>query len=404
MDTYEEVRAWLFEQLPNYQKQGATAYKPGLEKMESFMAYLGDPHKAFKSIHVAGTNGKGSTSHMICSVLMEAGYKTGLYTSPHLKDFPERIRINGSEIETSFVVAFVQKHQVYFIEAELSFFELTVGMCFEYFKEQQIEIAVVEVGLGGRLDATNVIHPIVSVITNIGIDHTQFLGDTLALIAEEKAGIIKKEIPVVIGETQIETFDVFTQKAKLLEAPIQWADTLEITPYETDLLGAYQAKNMKTAIAALRSLKLDRLIDKHVRTGLLKVASNTHLKGRWQVIGTQPLTIADVTHNAAGFSYVIDQIKNTLHENLHLVLGFVKDKEIEEIFRMLPKHATYYFCAPKINRAEDISTLVRLAEKNNLRSKTFESVAIACKSAAKNAGKSDLIYIGGSTFVISEIL
>ena len=309
MDTYEEVRTWLFEQLPNYQKQGATAYKPGLEKMESFMAYLGDPHKAFKSIHVAGTNGKGSTSHMICSVLMEAGYKTGLYTSPHLKDFPERIRINGSEIETSFIVAFVQKHQVYFIEAELSFFELTVGMCFEYFKEQQIEIAVVEVGLGGRLDATNVIHPILSVITNIGIDHTQFLGDTLALIAEEKAGIIKKEIPVVIGETQIETFDVFTQKAKLLEVPIQWADTLEITPYETDLLGAYQAKNMKTTIAALRSLKLDRLIDKHVRTGLLKVASNTHLKGRWQVIGTQPLTIADVTHNAAGFSYVIDQIK-----------------------------------------------------------------------------------------------
>ena len=366
MKTYEEVRAWLYEQLPMYQKEGAVAYKPGLEKMEAFMTYLGDPHKAFKSIHVAGTNGKGSTSHMITSVLMEAGYKVGLYTSPHLKDFPERIRINGIEIDIAFIVAFVQKHQAFFITVDLSFFELTVGMCFSYFKEKQVEIAVVEVGLGGRLDATNVINPILSVITNIGMDHTQFLGNTLEAIAYEKAGIIKKAIPVVIGETQVETTQVFKQTAKRLDASILWADQSEAYQYKTDLLGAYQLNNVQTAVAVLKNIQLYMIQEEHIQVGLLKVAANTGLKGRWQIIGEQPMVVADVTHNASGFAYVVQQIKSTPHENLHLVLGFVKEKDIIKIFEILPKQATYYFCAPNIGRAEDVSILIQLAKKYKL--------------------------------------
>lgn len=404
MNTYEEIRTWLYEQLPMYQRQGASAYKPGLEKMEAFMGHLGDPHKEFSSIHVAGTNGKGSTAHMITSVLMEAGYKVGLYTSPHLKDFSERIRINGIAIETAFVVSFVQEHKAYFLEAQLSFFELTVGMSFAYFKEQQIDFAVVEVGLGGRLDATNVISPILAVITNIGFDHTQFLGNTLEAIAGEKAGIIKKNIPVVIGETQEETTTVFKTIADELKAPIVWADTVEVKPYQTDLNGLYQKKNKHTAIVALQTLHLDQLHEEHIRIGLQQVVSNTHLQGRWQMLDKNPLVVADVTHNAAGFAFVIEQIKQTTFHKLHLVLGFVKDKNLELILSLLPQNATYYFCVPNIGRAEEISVLMNLAEKYTLNANAFESVEIAYKSAAKNAEYNDFIYVGGSTFVVAEIL
>ena len=387
-----------------YQRQGTSAYKPGLEKMHAFMSYLGNPHKEFSSIHIAGTNGKGSTAHMITSVLMEAGYKVGLYTSPHLKDFSERIRINGLAIETTFVVSFVQEHKAYFLEAQLSFFELTVGMSFAYFKEQQIDFAVVEVGLGGRLDATNIISPILSVITNIGFDHTQFLGDTLEAIAGEKAGIIKKNIPVVIGETQEETTAVFKAIASDLKAPINWADKAEVKPYKTDLNGQYQEINRQTAVVAIQTLHLDQLHEEHMRIGLQKIVANTQLQGRWQMLDKNPLVVADVTHNAAGFTYVIDQIKQTTFEKLHLVLGFVKDKNLELIFSLLPRDATYYFCAPNIGRAEEISVLMKLAEKYSLNADAFDSVDIAYKSATKNAEYNDFIYVGGSTFVVAEIL
>ena len=404
MNTYEQVRAWLYEQLPMYQRQGASAYKPGLEKMYAFMTYLGNPHQAFSSIHVAGTNGKGSTGHMITSVLMEAGYAVGLYTSPHLKDFSERIRINGIAIETTFVVSFVQEHKDYFLEAQLSFFELTVGMSFAYFKEQQIDFAIVEVGLGGRLDATNIISPIIAVITNIGFDHMQFLGDTLEAIAIEKAGIIKKNIPVVIGETQEETTAVFKTTANDLKASVTWADTVEVKKYQTDLNGLYQEMNKQTAVVALQTLHLDQLQEEHIRIGLQKVVSNTHLQGRWQMLDKDPLIVADVTHNAAGFAYVIDQINQTTYDKLHLVLGFVKDKNLELIFSLLPRDAAYYFCAPNIGRAEDTSVLMKLAEKYTLNAAAFESVDIAYKSATKNAEYNDFIYVGGSTFVVAEIL
>ncbi len=404
MDTYEDVRAWLYKQLPMYQRQGASAYKPGLEKMQAFMAYLGNPHQAFSSVHVAGTNGKGSTAHMITSVLMEAGYTVGLYTSPHLKDFSERIRINGIAIETTFVVSFVQEHKDYFLEAQLSFFELTVGMSFAYFKEQQIDFAIVEVGLGGRLDATNIISPVLAVITNIGFDHIQFLGDTLEAIAGEKAGIIKKNIPVVIGETQEETTAVFKATASNLRAPIIWADAVEVKPYPTDLTGLYQKKNIQTTVVALQTLNLDQLNEAHIRLGLQKVVSNTHLQGRWQVIDNNPLVVADVTHNAAGFAYVIEQIKQTPYDKLHLVLGFVQDKDLELIFSQLPRDASYYFCAPNMGRAEEVSVLMKLAEKYTLIAEAFNSVDLAYKSAAKNADNSDFIYVGGSTFVVAEIL
>ena len=404
MDTYEDVRAWLYKQLPMYQRQGASAYKPGLEKMQAFMAYLGNPHQAFSSVHVAGTNGKGSTAHMITSVLMEAGYTVGLYTSPHLKDFSERIRINGIAIETTFVVSFVQEHKDYFLEAQLSFFELTVGMSFAYFKEQQIDFAIVEVGLGGRLDATNIISPVLAVITNIGFDHTQFLGDTLEAIAGEKAGIIKKNIPVVIGETQEETTAVFKATASNLMAPIIWADAVEVKPFPTDLTGLYQKKNIQTTVVALQTLNLDQLNEAHIRLGLQKVVSNTHLQGRWQILDNNPLVVADVTHNAAGFAYVIEQIKQTPYDKLHLVLGFVQYKDLELIFSQLPRDASYYFCAPNMVRAEEVSVLMKLAEKYTLIAEVFNSVDLAYKSAAKNADNSDFIYVGGSTFVVAEIL
>ena len=404
MDTYEDVRAWLYKQLPMYQRQGASAYKPGLEKMQAFMAYLGNPHQAFSSVHVAGTNGKGSTAHMITSVLMEAGYTVGLYTSPHLKDFSERIRINGIAIETTFVVSFVQENKDYFLKAQLSFFELTVGMSFAYFKEQQIDFAIVEVGLGGRLDATNIISPLLAVITNIGFDHTQFLGDTLEAIAGEKAGIIKKNIPVVIGETQEETTAVFKTTASNLTAPIIWADAVEVKPYPTDLTGLYQKKNIQTTVVALQTLNLDQLNEAHIRLGLQKVVSNTHLQGRWQVLDNNPLVVADVTHNAAGFAYVFEQIKQTPYDKLHLVLGFVQDKDLDLIFSQLPRDASYYFCAPNMGRAEEVSVLMKLAEKYTLNAEAFNSVDLAYKSAAKNADYSDFIYVGGSTFVVAEIL
>jgi dihydrofolate synthase/folylpolyglutamate synthase len=404
LDTYEEVRDWLYEQLPAYQKKGSSAYKPGLENIERFLDYLGNPHQDFLSIHIAGTNGKGSTAHMINSVLMEANYKVGLYTSPHLKDFTERIRINGIAIEEGYVVEFINKHKSYFVEAKLSFFELTVGMSFTYFKDQNIDVAVVEVGLGGRLDATNVITPILSVITNIGFDHTQFLGNTLSSIAKEKAGIIKKRIPVVIGETQHEIVSVFKNKSKTLNAPIYWADQLHQKKYKSDLVGLYQSKNIQTTKVVFDVLELEGITTEHIELGLQKVVFNTGLKGRWQQLQTSPTIIADVTHNESGFRYVVDQIEKMKYNRIHFVLGFVKDKDLSSIFNILPKEAIYYISTPNISRAEKISMVMQLAKKNKLNVSSFDTIDKAYKSACNNSEKEDIIYVGGSTFVVAEIL
>lgn len=404
MNTYEEVRNWIFRQLPVYQNQGVSAYKPNLNKMFAFMDYLDNPQKALSIIHVAGTNGKGSTSHMITSILMEAGYKVGLYTSPHLKDFTERVRINGVEIEQNYIVDFVKKNHTYFVKAELSFFELTVGLAFTYFKDMQVDIAVIEVGLGGRLDATNVVLPILSIITNIGMDHTQFLGNTLQEIAREKAGIIKEKVPVVIGETQEETTQVFKKIATHLNTPIIWADQEKQVFYDSDLKGSYQKKNILTAVVSLKTLRMDRVKEKHIKQGLLKVETNTGLKGRWQTLGKNPLIIADVTHNVEGFAYVIEEFAKIKYKSLHIILGIVKEKDLDSIFDQLPKHAKYYFCAPDSIRARKVSDLMTLSKQYGFKAKEYISVEMAYKSAVENAKKEDFIYIGGSTFVVSEIL
>ena len=313
----------MLDQLPMYQHKGKQAYRPDLSRMEAFCSHLNSPEKKIKTLHIAGTNGKGSTAHMIASVLQEAGYRVGLYTSPHLKDFRERIKINGVFIKKDYIVKFIQSHRNYFNATSLSFFEMTVGMAFSYFFDQKIDYAVIEVGMGGRLDGTNLIHPELSIITNIGFDHTQFLGNTLTEIANEKAGIIKSKTPLVIGETQAQTKEVFIERAKMLNSPIIFADQQKTVGFNSDLKGSYQMKNIQTASIALIELNVDPKI---IKSGLKKVISNTGIQGRWQILGNNPLTIADVAHNQEGLDYVIPQIKSQPYNKLHLVLGFVKDK------------------------------------------------------------------------------
>jgi len=387
-----------------YQQKGAVAYRPDLSRMQDFCDYLGNPEKKIKSVHVAGTNGKGSTSHMIASVLQESGFKVGLYTSPHLKDFRERIKINGSLISKEYIVDFVSKHKPYFFDHSLSFFEMTVGLAFCYFEESQVDVAVVEVGMGGRLDGTNLLTPEVSVITNIGFDHMQFLGNNLAEIAAEKAGIIKEGISVVIGETHPETKAVFEKVAKQLNAPISFADQEQIENHESDLKGSYQFNNIKTAVIALETLKSFEIKTYKIRQGLSKVILNTGLQGRWQVLGDAPKVIADVAHNKEGLKYVIPQISTTPHENLHLVLGFVNDKSVAEILSLFPTTAYYYLTQPEVPRAFPLENLALIATNLKLNFQSYYSVKEALFNAKANAKPEDLIYVGGSTFVIAEIL
>lgn len=405
MHTYDEVTQWLFSQTPVFQNQGATAYKPGLAKMKTFAAKLGNPHHRYPSLHIAGTNGKGSTSHIIASSLQEMGYKVGLYTSPHLLDFSERIRINGQVIEEDFVIDFVQENKSFFLSEQLSFFEITVGMAFAYFAEKQVDYAVIEVGLGGRLDATNIISPQLAVITNIGLDHTEFLGNSLAQIAFEKAGVIKDNIPVVIGEIQTETLPVFKAQAKEKKAPLYFAEKTLLPEFSLDLMGSYQENNKRTAYKALQVLlEVDELPQKAIE-GFAKVTKNTGLRGRWELINQQPEIIADVTHNAEGFKTVAQQLRQKKsEEELHLVLGFVKGKKMEPIFSLLPKNAQYYFCAPSIPRALAVEELVRIAENHKLNTRAYSSPAIALEAAKQAAKSTDLVYVGGSTFVVAEIL
>ena len=401
--TYQETVQWMFSQLPMYQRQGKTAFKKDLTNIIAFAAELENPEQKFKSIHVAGTNGKGSTSHMIASILQAAGYKVGLYTSPHLKSFTERIRINGNEIPEDYVVSFILKHKNFLEKQGLSFFEMTVGLAFDYFASAQVEIAVIEVGLGGRLDSTNIISPEVSVITNIGWDHMDMLGDTLPKIAFEKAGIIKPNIPVVIGERQDEVESVFLEKAKDCNSEISFASDSEFE-YQTALLGDYQQKNTKTAVKAIQKLEAFDISEEQISNGLQNVVANTNLKGRWQILNLEPKVICDTAHNREGLEMVMHQLKHESFDKFHIVLGVVSDKKLESILPLFPKEATYYFCKPDVPRGLGASLLQDKANSFNLRGDVFSSVNEAYRTALKNASKKDVIYIGGSTFVVAEVV
>jgi dihydrofolate synthase/folylpolyglutamate synthase len=403
---YQETTNWMFNQLPMYQLQGASAYKKDLTNVNLLADHLDNPQKKLKCIHVAGTNGKGSTSHMLASILQEAGYKVGLYTSPHLKDFRERIKINGAEISEAFVCEFIEQHKSFFESNDMSFFEMSVGLAFDYFAKEKVDIAIIEVGLGGRLDATNIIRPLVSLITNIGIDHVQFLGNTLESIATEKAGIIKPETPVVIGEYTPETLPVFLATAAANKAEIYFASDLISETYPSDLLGDYQTHNKKAVVQTLKILNEQtdfKVSAENIKSGLLHVVKNTGLLGRWQQLGENPKVICDTAHNKNGLEIVLNQIQKETFNHLHIVLGVVNDKELDEVLPLFPQNATYYFCKPNIPRGLEASLLQEKALQFSLIGNTYNSVIEAYTTAKKNAVEDDFIYIGGSTFVVAEL-
>lgn len=413
-----------------FHRVGKAAYKANLDNTLALDKYFGHPHRNFKTIHIAGTNGKGSVSHCLASVLQTAGYKTGLYTSPHLKDFRERIRINGISIPENDVVKFIENHAQILNKIQPSFFEMTVAMAFDYFTTQKVDIAIIEVGLGGRLDSTNIITPEISVITNISFDHTELLGNTLTKIAIEKAGIIKPGIPVVIGETENETKPVFLKIAKENNSEIQFADkefqpeflfsksnnhqsfkikknnNVFIENLYLDLLGQYQSKNISTILCTLDKLNKNGFVisNSDILSGLENAAKNTGLMGRWQILHTNPLTICDTGHNTAGIAFVTNQIKQTKYKKLHFVLGTVNDKDIDNILELLPTDAIYYFTKANIPRALDENILSAKASVYNLKGNSYPSVKIAYDAAKDIADKDDLIFIGGSTFVVAEVL
>lgn len=404
---YQQTIDWMFAQLPMYQKQGASAYRKDLTNTILLSDYLHHPEKKVKTIHIAGTNGKGSTSSMIASALQEAGYKVGLYTSPHLKDFRERIKINGKKISKTFVCEFIEQHKAFFEKHNLSFFEMTVGLAFDYFDKQKVDVAVIEVGMGGRLDSTNIISPLISVITNIGLDHTQFLGNTIPEIAAEKAGIIKPHTPVVIGEYTSETKTVFDEKATKQQAEIYYASDLIAETPPSDLIGKYQEKNKKTVLQTLQVLrekKYFKITDEQIHKGLLNVVQNTGLLGRWQILSEQPKIICDTAHNQHGLEIVLDELQKEKYDNLHVVLGAVNDKDLDGVLPLFPKEAQYYFSKPNVPRGLDSKILQEKALLQGLKGKTYTSVKNALKSAKRNASPNDLIYVGGSTFVVAEVI
>lgn len=426
---YNETLNWMFNKLPMYQRIGAAAYKADLNTTIEILNHLDNPQHNFRSIHIAGTNGKGSVSHSLASVFQEAGYKTALYTSPHLRDFRERIRINGEMISEDKVVSFIEKNKQKLEELELSFFEMTVAMAFDYFCKEKVDIAIIEVGMGGRLDSTNVIRPELSLITNISLDHVKFLGENETLIAAEKAGIIKEETPVVIGETQERSKDVFIAKAKEKNASIYFADQImECRKNETEsieyqdfdiyknnslylknlqypLLGNYQKKNLAAIICALDILK-DKfnLKDEDLLNGLAKVVTNTGLMGRWQLINKKPLAIADTGHNVAGINEVVKQLSETKFDKLHFVLSVVNDKDIEGILKLLPDYADYYFCKADIPRGLDAEILAEKARATGLKGSVYPSVRQAYEAACRNAKDKDLVFVGGSNFTVAEVV
>ncbi|MAS72208.1 MAG: tetrahydrofolate synthase [Zunongwangia sp.] len=405
--TYQQTVEWMFQQLPMYQRVGSSAFKKDLSNTLKLAAHLGFPERDFKSVHVAGTNGKGSSSHMIASVLQEAGYNVGLYTSPHLKDYRERIRINGSYISEEAVIDFIQNNKTFFEAENLSFFEMSVGMAFWYFAKEKVDIAVVEVGMGGRLDSTNIIIPEVSLITNIGKDHTQFLGTTLPEIAGEKAGIIKENVPVIISEKHPETQEVFIKTAEERNAAIVFAEELKAPVHlSTDLLGSYQEKNIKGVRAVIRQLISQgwKISEEHLREGLKNVRKNTNLRGRWDILQEFPKVICDTAHNSDGLKYVFNQLEDETFEHLHFVFGVVNDKDLDEVLPIFPKRATYYFCKPDVPRGLEAEKLMAKSIEFGLLGKVFNSVGEAYAAAIKAAGTKDLIFCGGSNFTVAEII
>ena len=416
---YQETIQYLYNCLPVFQHQGASAYKPGLDRTILLDNYLGNPHRKYKTIHVAGTNGKGSVSHFLAAILQSAGYKTGLYTSPHLKDFRERIKINGEMIPEQAVIDFVERHRPFFEPVQPSFFELTMEMAFDWFASSEVEVAVIEVGLGGRLDSTNVITPELSVITNISFDHMQFLGDTLPKIASEKAGIIKPTIPVVIGEAEGEVKDVFLKKAAEVGAPLFFAEEnyrlrptregLECEKYpqlEVQLKGMYQQKNVATVLTSVDRLRERDFVlpESSVRNGLSHVVDLTGLMGRWQVLQTKPMVVCDTGHNEAGIRCIVQQLSEQKYKQLHIVFGMVNDKDVSKVLSLLPLNAIYYFTQAAIPRALEAAKLHDLAQNYGLIGKIFPSVVSAVEAAKQSANEDDFIYIGGSTFVVAEVI
>lgn len=389
-----------------YQQVGDKAYKVDLTNILALAAHLNNPHRNFKTLHIAGTNGKGSVSHMLASVLQENGLKVGLYTSPHLKDFRERIKINGNEISEAAVIEFVAENQDFFETHLLSFFEMTVGLAFSYFRKEQVDVAVIEVGLGGRLDSTNIITPEVSVITNIGFDHTQILGNTLAAIAGEKAGIIKQGVPVVIGETNSETMPVFRRIAETREAPLFVAEDYSGQELESDLKGYYQRKNKKTVLTAIEVLNRGgwNISPAAIKAGIGGVVKNTGLRGRWEVLSLEPKVICDTAHNRDGLEYAMAQLLDEEFENLHLVFGVVSDKDLAAVLPLLPENAKYYFCRPNVPRGMDAEFLRGKASEFKLAGDAYDSVSEAYAAALGKAVNADVIYIGGSTFTVAEII
>ena len=407
---YQDTLEYLYNSAPMFQQVGAGAYKEGLENTRALDAHFRHPHEHFHSLHIAGTNGKGSCSHTLAAILQSAGYRVGLYTSPHLVDFRERIRVNGQPISEDYVIRFVEEERAFFEPLSPSFFELTTAMAFKYFADEKVDVAVVEVGLGGRLDCTNIIHPDLCIITNISLDHTQFLGHTLAQIAGEKAGIIKPGIPVVIGETTPETRPVFYQKAQEEGAPIHWA---EEEGHENDYLGLsfelkglYQEKNRRTLLTALPILKEIgyRLTENDIRQGFAHVVELTGLMGRWQKLQDSPTLICDTGHNTGGIAYIAQQLRAQPCHRLHIVLGMVNDKDIRGVLALLPHEADYYFTQASVKRALPADELVRLGTEAGLKGEAFANVPAAVRAAQKRSLPEDFIFVGGSTFVVADLL
>lgn len=399
---YEQTVNWLFNQLPVYQLDGIFKYKVDLNPILKICEYLKNPQNTFKSIHVAGTNGKGSSSHMLSSILQESGLKVGLYTSPHLLDFRERIKLNGKFIEKDFVSDFVTNHIEFFENNKISFFEMTVAMAFDYFAKSNVDIAVIETGLGGRLDSTNILDPLVSLITNIGLDHKEFLGNNLKDIAKEKAGIIKKGVPVVISEFQKETFPVFETKAQKIGTDIYLAENAN--KFETDLLGDFQNKNINGVVKVISLLEQLNISYQNIEKGLLNIKRNTGLIGRFQILNDSPKVICDVGHNLEAFQEIIANLNSLRFNNLKLVLGFVKGKDFEKIIDILPKNAQYFFCKPDIKRGLSLESLASYGSASKLKYSLHANVLDAYNSALLNSNDQDLIFIGGSNFTVSEIL
>lgn len=406
---YQHTLEYLYNSVPMFQQVGSSAYKEGLENTLALDEHFGHPHRNFRTIHVAGTNGKGSCSHTLAAILQEAGYRTGLYTSPHLVDFRERIRVNGQPVPEEYVIRFVEEERSFFEPLSPSFFELTTAMAFRYFADQKVDVAIIEVGLGGRLDCTNIIRPDLCIITNISFDHTQFLGSTLAQIASEKAGIIKQDIPVVIGETTPETRPVFAEKAQAVQAPICFAENHvpeEYSDMDYELKGLYQEKNRRTLLTALPLLKKAgyHLSEQAIRNGFAHVCELTGLMGRWQKLQDAPTLICDTGHNVGGITYIAEQLKQQTYRKLHIVMGMVNDKDIRGVLALLPRDADYYFTKASVKRALPEAELARLANAAGLQGECYPDVPTAVRAAQEKSLPEDFIFVGGSSFIVADLL